>query len=334
MSQVNATIATKKSHPVPSERWAHGVDWPVAIWIGLIHVGALAAPLAFTWKAVLLAVALSWITGSLGVCLGYHRLLTHGSFKTYKWVWRLFGWVGSLAGEGPPVNWVANHRQHHQFSDKPGDPHSPNDGRWWSHMIWLFPQRDSARWQATMHRYAPDLLKDPFMRMLDKTFIWWHLAFGALLFGLGWTVWDLSTGISFVVWGMFVRLVYVLHITWAVNSASHIWGYRNYQTTDNSRNLWWVGLVAFGEGWHNNHHAHQRSARHGHRWWEIDTTYMVIRWMELAGLAWDVVSPPSGNARHGSPPKGESTVALTERALEANQEGVADTPEPVYTIGS
>ncbi len=290
------------SHTDPPARWSNGLDWPVTIWIGLIHVGALAAPFFFTWKALLLAAILSWITGSLGVCLGYHRLLTHGSFKTHKWIWRMFGLVGSLAGEGPPVNWVANHRQHHQFSDKPGDPHSPNEGVWWSHMFWLFPRPHSVEWKARIERYAPDLLKDPFMRMLDKTFILWHLAFGAVLLGFGWTVWDLYTGVSFVVWGMFVRLVYVLHITWAVNSASHIWGYRNYDTNDNSRNLWWVGLLAFGEGWHNNHHAHQRSARHGHRWWELDLTYMAIRLMELCGMAWEVVPPPARSIQARRPP--------------------------------
>ena len=279
-----------------SSRWSNGLEWRTVIWIGLIHLGALAAPFTFTWKGLLLAVVLSWITGSLGICLGYHRLLTHGSFKTYKPVWRFFGWLGAFAGEGPPITWVAMHRKHHQFSDKPGDPHSPNDGPWWSHMLWLFPRPNSIQWRETMERYAPDLLKDRFMRMIDRTFLAWHLGLATILFGGGWAIWGLYTGVSLLVWGMFVRLVYVLHITWLVNSASHIWGYRNYETSDNSRNLWWVGLLAYGEGWHNNHHAFQRTARHGHRWWELDLTYAAIRLMVMLGLAWEVVPVPDKKA--------------------------------------
>ena len=128
----------------------------------------------------------------------------------------------------------------------------------------------------------------PFLRLLNRTFLWWHLALAAVLFGTGWLVWDVRTGLSFLVYGMSVRLVYVLHVTWFVNSASHMWGYRNFDTPDDSRNLWWVGLLAYGEGWHNNHHASQRSARHGLRWWELDVTYLTICLMERCGLAWKV----------------------------------------------
>jgi stearoyl-CoA desaturase (delta-9 desaturase) len=181
------------------------------------------------------------------------------------------------------------HRKHHQHSDQDGDPHSPRDGAWWSHMLWLFPRPNKADWNATLKRYAPDMLKDPFMRMLDKTFLLWHFAAGAVLLAVGWAFWDFYTGLSFLIYGMFVRMVYVLHVTWLVNSASHMWGYRNYETHDNSRNLWWVGLLAYGEGWHNNHHAFQRGARHGHRWWELDLTYTVIAILRRLGLAWDVV---------------------------------------------
>ena len=138
-------------------------------------------------------------------------------------------------------------------------------------------------------RYSKDLLNDPFMRLLDKTYLVWHLILGAALLAAGWLGWGLSTGWSFLVYGMFLRSVWVMHITWAVNSASHMWGYRNYDTPDQSRNLWWVGLLAYGEGWHNNHHAFSNCARHGHRWWEIDMTYMAICVMEKLGLAWNVV---------------------------------------------
>lgn len=286
--------------PPYADRWSKGLDWRTVLWATAIHAGALAAPFCFTWKALLLTLALGYLTGGLGICLGYHRLLTHGSFRTYRPVRWLLAWLGSLAGEGPPIFWVGMHRKHHQYSDQPGDPHSPHEGPWWSHMLWLFPRPDWHAWHASLARYAPDMLKEPFMRMLDRTFLAWHLALGGALFALGWLGWDLATGVSFLVWGMFVRMVYVLHVTWLVNSASHIWGYRNYETPDNSRNLWWVGLLAYGEGWHNNHHAFQRGARHGRRWWEIDLTYAVILVLERLGLAWNVVRNVRPEARRRS----------------------------------
>lgn len=272
-----------------SERWKQGIDWPVAIWVGVLHLGALAAPFFFTWKSVLLTVVLAWLTGGIGICLGYHRLLTHSSFSTFRPVRWVIALLGGLAGQGSPMMWVANHRKHHAFSDQEGDPHSPRHGAWWSHMLWLLPDLGKKYHESLYARYAPDLLKDPFMRLLDKTFLLWYFALGGGLFAIGYFGWDFYTGCSFVVYGMFVRLVYVLHTTWFVNSATHIWGYRNYETTDDSRNLWWVGLLSFGEGWHNNHHAFQRGARHGHRWWEIDLTYWTICAMEKVGLAWNVV---------------------------------------------
>jgi stearoyl-CoA desaturase (delta-9 desaturase) len=279
----------KKSYP-----WSLGLDWPVFVWIVMVHGGALAAPFYFTWKALGVCLFLCWFTGSIGVCLGYHRQLTHGSFATYKPLRWLLALIGGLSGEGSALTWVANHRKHHAFSDKEGDPHSPREGGWWSHMLWFMPDYGRRHYDQLIARYAPDLVKDPVMRVLHMLFLPSHLVMSALLLGIGWWGWDLYTGISFLVWGMSVRLIYVLHVTWFVNSASHIWGYRNYETSDDSRNLWWVGLLAFGEGWHNNHHAFQRMARHGHKWWEIDVTYWAICVLEKLGLAWDVVKkvPP------------------------------------------
>ncbi len=272
-------------------RWAKGIDWVNAIWLGFVHVGALVAllPYFFTWKGVAIAVALYWVTGSLGICLGFHRYLTHGGFVTYKPIRWLFGLIGGLAGEGPALNWVAVHRKHHAHSDLPGDPHSPHDGAWWSHMLWLMPNNGSDYYREMHRRYAPDLLKDPVMRFLDYAFLPSHWLLGTALFLWGYLGWDFQTGCSFVAWGMFVRMCFVLHVTWLVNSATHMWGYTNYKTTDDSKNLWWVGMLAFGEGWHNNHHAFQRMARHGHKWWEIDVTYYAIVVMEKLGLAWNVV---------------------------------------------
>jgi fatty-acid desaturase len=269
--------------------WMHGLDWPVVVWIVIVHAGALAAPFFFTWKALGVAAFLAWLTGSIGVCMGYHRHLTHGSFCTYRPIRWFFALVGGLSGEGSALMWVANHRKHHMFSDKEGDPHSPHDGKWWSHMLWFTPALEEGAFDVLCQRYAPDIIKDRGFRVLHLMFLPSHLLLTGMLFLAGYLGWDAYTGWSFVFWGMFVRLIYVLHVTWMVNSASHMWGYRNYETTDDSRNLWWVGLLAFGEGWHNNHHAFQRMARQGHKWWEVDVTYWAICLMEKVGLAWNVV---------------------------------------------
>jgi stearoyl-CoA desaturase (delta-9 desaturase) len=276
------------------ELWQKGLDWPIVFWIGVIHVLAAAAPFFFSWQALATAALLTFLTGSFGVCMGYHRLLTHGSFKTYRPVRWLLAFLGGLSGEGSALTWVANHRKHHAFSDQEGDPHSPRDGKWWSHMFWFMPNFGRKWHRELTEKYAPDIMKDKMMIALHYLFLPSHIATGALLFligyfgtGIGLGGW--KAGLSMVFWGLGVRMVYVLHVTWFVNSATHLWGYRRYETTDDSKNLWWVGLLAFGEGWHNNHHAYQRVASQGHRWWEIDVTYWCIWLMEKLGLAWDVV---------------------------------------------
>ena len=290
-------IAVESGVPAAESKWKNGLEWPAVLWIGFLHLGALAAPFYFTWSGLVLFAFMSWLTGSLGICLGFHRLLTHGSFETYRPLRWMFALFGTLGGEGPPIMWISAHRKHHRFSDQEHDPHSPRDGFWWSHMNWMFPRYGAQHWAQLYRQYAPDLMKDRSLRLLDRTFLWWHLALGIIFYCAGWLIWDVRTGLSFVFWGMFVRLVYMLHVTWAVNSATHLWGYRTYETRDDSRNNWWVGLLGFGEGWHNNHHAFQTSARHGHRWWEIDTTYMVIALMERTGLAWNVVQKPETAGR-------------------------------------
>jgi sn-2 palmitoyl-lipid 9-desaturase len=301
-----AVLAPKKSKPrrtpeikqqTPRDRWADGIDWPVVAWIVLAHAGLVLAPFYFTWKALGLCAVLVWLTGSVGVCMGYHRCLTHGSFCTYQPIRWLLALCGQLSGEGSALMWVANHRQHHLFSDKDGDPHSPRDGVWWAHLLWFMPALSRERWEAHLQRYAPDMAKDPMLRFLHVMFLPTHILLGAILLAAGWLGWDGYTGMSFLAWGMSVRVVYVFHATWFVNSATHLWGYRNYETSDDSRNLWWVGLLAFGEGWHNNHHAFQRMARQGHRWWELDVTYWTILAMEKLGLAWNVVKEPGRTPR-------------------------------------
>ncbi len=278
----------------------NGLDWPTLIWIGGIHVAAayaLISPQYFTWSGLAICLGLYWVTGCLGVTLGYHRLLTHGSFVTSALVRWFFAFVGGISGEGSAVVWVANHRKHHAFSDQEGDPHSPRDGGLWSHILWLFPKHSAEEVAAHVKRWAPDLARDAGVMFFHRTFLLWHFLIGGGLLAAGWAAYGRDVGISWLLWGLAVRMVIVFHVTWFVNSATHIWGYRNYETTDDSRNLWWVGLLAFGEGWHNNHHAFQRMAAHGHKWWEFDMTYWVILALEKLGLVWNVVHTPQGVGR-------------------------------------
>jgi len=254
---------------------------PTLVVFVIIHLGVLGAPATFSWPALGVAALLHYLLGGLGICLGYHRLLTHRSFSTPRWLEYLLAIFGGLSLQGGPITWVADHRIHHGHSDKESDPHSPQENFLWGHMLWMvFPQPMSLEERA---RYAPELWANPFYRFLER----WHLALqvplAALLWGVG--------GWPFVVYGVFLRLVVVYHCTWLINSACHRWGYRTFATPDDSRNLWWVALLTWGEGWHNNHHANPTSARHGLRWWEVDLTFLAIRLLEGLGLAWDVERP-------------------------------------------
>ncbi len=270
-------------------RVASGPNYPVIFWLALLHVGALAAPFFFTWQGLVAAVALYWLTGSIGVCLGYHRLLTHGAFKTYPIVRWVIALIGGLSGEGCAIDWVANHRKHHAHSDHDGDPHSPRDGFIWSHVGWLGWTIHGKEYDSHSKRWAPDLAKDSGMCFLQLAFIPIQILSGFALLGAGYWIGGWPMACSFVAWALFARLVLLMHATWLVNSAAHKWGYRNYESTDDSRNNWLVALVTFGEGWHNNHHTFPRMANQGHKWWELDPTFAVIRMMKWTGLAWDVV---------------------------------------------
>jgi fatty-acid desaturase len=259
------------------------------IWLAGAHIAVLAAPFYFSWTGLAIAAVLHWMTGSLGICLGFHRLLTHTGMKTHNWVRYVFATIGTLAGEGSPLDWVADHRKHHACSDQEGDPHSPHDGGWWSHITWLAYHSHGNDRKKYLQRWVPDLYKEKGMRMMDYLFLPIHFASGVVLAGIGYYMGGAYMATSLVLWGLFVRLVFVLHATWMVNSASHMWGYRNYETTDDSRNNWLVAIVAYGEGWHNNHHAYPRMAKHGHKWWEFDITWQAIRLLRATGLVWDVV---------------------------------------------
>ncbi|MBI2884996.1 MAG: fatty acid desaturase [Candidatus Omnitrophica bacterium] len=267
------------------------IKWDIAVGIAIIHLGALLAlsPSMFTWKAFWTFFVLQWLTGGVGITLAFHRLLTHRSFRVPKWLEYAVTFLGSLALQGGPLKWVATHRVHHAFSDRPEDPHSPTRGFWWAHVLWLFAYDDVLDHPVKHLRYVPELARDPVHRWINDTHVWHTVGLGALFYVFG--------GWPCVVWGIFVRLVLVYHSTWLVNSAAHIWGYRTYKTNEGSTNNWWVAALTYGEGWHNNHHAYPHSAVHGLRWWEVDLTYATIRLLAVAGLAHDIRLPRGNPAK-------------------------------------
>ena len=256
------------------------IVWVTTFFMAAFHIGALAAVFVFSWNVFLLALVLWWVTGSLGIGMGYHRLLTHRSYKTPKWVEYFLTVCATLALEGGPIFWVATHRMHHQNTDKEGDPHSPHDGGFWSHMGWILTGRTMHNNSADLLPYVPDLRKDKFHVWISR----WHwlpiTALGAILVVAG--------GWQSLLWGVFFRTVIGLHSTWLVNSATHMWGTRRFPTGDTSRNSFWVALLTFGEGWHNNHHAYPQAARHGLAWYELDLNWYGISVLRRLGLAWDV----------------------------------------------
>ena len=254
-----------------------------AFFMAMFHIGAVVALFYFTWSALAVAIVLWWMAGSLGIGMGYHRLLTHRGYKTPIWVEYFLTLCGTLALEGGPIFWVATHRIHHQNSDKEGDPHSPRDGAWWSHMGWILAGEAMHAQINVLAPYVPELRKDRFHVWLSK-FHWVPLTvLGLTLLAIG--------GLPWLLWGIFMRVTYGLHATWLVNSATHMWGSRRFVTTDDSRNNWWVALLTFGEGWHNNHHAHPLSARHGLAWYEIDLNWYGISFLRMLGLAKDIKLP-------------------------------------------
>jgi sn-1 stearoyl-lipid 9-desaturase len=257
-----------------------GINWITAVFMLLLHLGAFAALFCFSWKAFFLALSLYWVGGSLGIGMGYHRLLTHRGYKTSKWVEYFLTTCAVLSLEGGPIFWVATHRIHHQYSDKEGDPHSPRDGKWWAHVGWILVGKSMHHDTKTLARYVPDLAKDKFHVWITKFHYVPTMIVGVVLLAFG--------GMPLVLWGICLRTVTGLHATWLVNSATHLWGTRRFQTRDDSTNSWWVALLSFGEGWHNNHHAHPVSARHGLAWYEIDLNWYGIWALSKLGLARDV----------------------------------------------
>jgi stearoyl-CoA desaturase (Delta-9 desaturase) len=268
----------------------------VVPFIGLLLVGWQVWNEYLHWSDIAV-FAILYVSTALGVTVGFHRLFTHRSFATSRVLRGVFAALGSAAIEGPVISWVADHRKHHAFSDAPGDPHSPHvdHGVGWrgalrglahAHMGWLFIHNQ----RGARKRYAPDLVADPVVSFVDRTFIWWALGGLGAAFGLGWLIGGtLTAALTGLLWGGAIRLLVVHHVTYSINSLCHYFGRRRFDTDDESRNLAWLSLLSMGEAWHNNHHAFPTSAAHGLRWYELDLSSLVIRGLEKVGLAWDVV---------------------------------------------
>ena len=282
-------------------------NWPYIIVIAGYHAAAVLAfmPGYFSWSGLVLAMLGTHLCGLFGINLCYHRLLTHRGLKVPKWLEHAMVIVAMSCLQETPARWVAIHRRHHQFADEQPDPHSPLANFFWGPCGWILVHQPELSRLGIYERYAKDILRDRFYVALERHgwLVWINLLQMPLFFAAGFAAAWLSgeppalaaqTGLSILLFGVFVRTVLVWHITWAVNSVTHLWGYRSYETDEDSRNNIVVGLISNGEGWHNNHHADPRSARHGHRWWEMDNTWLTIRFLERIGLATDVVTP---NAR-------------------------------------
>lgn len=256
-------VQRKRRNANWGRKW-NGSDVGVAGGSIVVHSLCLYAPFVFNWGAFWVAVGLYVVTGLFGITLSYHRNLTHRSFTLPKWLEYVFAYCGALAGQMDPIYWVSIHRHHHKYVDSERDPHSPIEGFWFSHITWLF-DHDYVEEKLGGLENVGDLKQQPFYRFLRNTYYFHLFGIAIPLYAMG--------GIPFVVWGLGVRFVWVLHITLLVNSACHVWGYQTWNTGDLSKNNWWVALLAFGEGWHNNHHAFEYSARQGLEWWEIDMTW-------------------------------------------------------------
>lgn len=299
-----APVTTATGTETIAGRRAYKLDWINVIGIGFYHLAAILAffPWFFSWTGVVLMLLGTYVFGTLGINVFYHRFLTHKGFQCPKWLEYTLAILAVCSFQDTPARWVAIHRRHHEHADDEPDPHTPLRSFLWAHVGWILVKSPDLSPYEIFSRYAKDILRDPFYRRLEKRIIYigviyasWLVFFGI---GFGWILLAGGTageagqfGLSLLVWGVFVRTVLVWHITWSVNSVTHMWGYRNYETDEESRNNIVVGLLSMGEGWHNNHHADPRSARHGHLWWELDVSYLTIRLFGVLGLAKRITEP-------------------------------------------
>ena len=302
------TKAVPSVRPVETpalDRFASGVVTaapPIMLLIGM-YFGWMGNLLQ--WQDIVILMVCYAVIGT-GITVGFHRLLTHGSFRCSRLLRAAFAALGSAAAEGPVIDWVATHRRHHQFSDVEGDPHSPHVGHGHgfrgalrglvhAHVGWVFSDMEV----ANENRYAKDLLADPMLRFVNDTFVLWVFAGLALAFGLGVALTgSVLGGLTALLWGGAARIFLMHHATFSINSLCHFFGRRDYETGDESRNLAWLAIPTWGEAWHNNHHAFPCSYRHGLRRWQIDPSAAIIRALEMMGLVWDVVRvDPAREAR-------------------------------------
>jgi len=291
-----------KRIPLPEGTSPLQIHWPYAVVLTALHLSCLLAfvPWFFSWTGVALFVFGYFFFGMFGATMGYHRLIAHKSFGCPKWFEYTLAIIGCCCAQESPVRWAAIHRMHHRDSDRQPDPHSPKAGFLWGYVGWLFFTNRDHWLDENYRRYVKDLLKQPFYAGLERCFLglWIFVAhvvaFFAVGFVAGWWMGEswpaaLQFGLSLMIWGGLLRTVVFLNVVWSVNAFCHSWGYRNFDTRDNSRNNLLLGFLVHGDGWHNNHHAHQRWARHGLKWWEFDASYLTIRTLQRLGLTWDLV---------------------------------------------
>ncbi|MFC1689335.1 acyl-CoA desaturase [Pseudomonadota bacterium] len=298
----------------PEETQPLKILWPYAIVLAGLHLACLLAfiPWLFTWSGLIVAVMGHLLFGMFGITIGYHRLLTHKGFTCPKWLEHTLATMGMFNLQDSPARWVAIHRAHHRHCDEQRDPHSPLVNFFWGHVGWVVCRHKDLNRTIRYAKYVPDLLRDPFYMRFERmgAFLVVYVIHALVIVGAGAAFGyyvggadeALRYAASWAVWGIAVRTVFVLNGTWAVNSLAHMFGYRNYDTPDVSTNNWLVALLAHGEGWHNNHHADPRAASHGHRWWEFDMSWWVIRSMEALGIVKNAVRPKAwGQAEKPAP---------------------------------
>jgi stearoyl-CoA desaturase (delta-9 desaturase) len=254
-----------------------GFNWKNVAIVASFHLLAIPVLFTFSWQNLAVLLIGNWIVGSLGVGLGWHRLLTHRSFKAPTWLEYSLTTLGTLSIQDSPDKWVATHRIHHAFVETDSDPHSTRPGFWWAQIGWVIWGTAQDHDGATLKKYVPDLLKDKGQQLISRYYYVPIIISAAVLFAVG--------GWPMVVWGVFGRVVVGWHTTWFVNSLSHLYGKRPHATADLSTNNWFVAILTFGEGWHNNHHAFPTSARHGLRWYQFDMNWITIRLLERLGWA-------------------------------------------------
>lgn len=278
------------------------IVWGNLLWVAGLHIVAFTTMFVyFSWSAFATFFICYVLTGLFGITLCFHRLLAHKSFKSPVWFENLLALCGTLACQKGPISWVGAHRIHHAYSDKEGDPHNSTKGFWYSHVIWTVLRREDLDTLNQVSKYCPDLAKRKFMVFLNNNMILLQTIFAAGLLVLGGLVakgsgFNWHNALAFVIWGVAVRLVVVYHVTWFVNSACHKWGSRPNKSHDKAHNLWWVALLTFGEGWHNNHHAQPRAAKSGWKWYQIDLTWFVILTLKMLHLAKDIKMPDFGKS--------------------------------------